>query len=116
MKDNPWSYDATCGRLADMDLTGWQVDATDGHIGEVDDQCDETGGAYLVVHAGAWIFGKVLVPAGAVSRVDHDAHTLHLSLSRGQVEEAPPFLSDHNRADRQYRHDVVEYYWKSRPC
>ncbi|MFG2972322.1 hypothetical protein ACGFYY_04860 [Streptomyces sp. NPDC048331] len=41
-----------------MDLTGWQVDATDGHIGEVDDQCDETGGAYLVVNAGAWISAR----------------------------------------------------------
>lgn len=62
------------------------------------------------------IFGRLLIPAGAVKRIDRDGRTLHLNLSRRQVEDAPQFLSDQHRADREYREEIVEYYWKAGPC
>ncbi|MFJ4862360.1 MULTISPECIES: PRC-barrel domain containing protein [unclassified Streptomyces] len=99
-----------------MDLTGWRVEAVDGHIGEVDEHSDERGYAFLVVDAGGWIFGKLLIPAGAVTRIDHARRALHLNLSRGQVEDAPQFLPDQHRGDPEYWEDIVEYYRKAGPC
>lgn len=116
MEQDPWSFGQACAPLAGVDLTGWRVEAVDGHIGEVDEHSDETGNAFLVVDAGGWIFGKLLIPAGAVERIDHTACTLHLSLRKGQVEDAPQFLPDRHVADREYREDVVNYYWKAGPC
>ncbi|MFE5494399.1 PRC-barrel domain containing protein [Streptomyces virginiae] len=116
MPEDPWGFDPSCGHLAGMDLTEWRVEAADGHIGVVDEQSDEAGNAFLVVDAGGWIFGKLLIPAGAVTRIDRARRTLHLSLRRGQVEDAPQFLPDPDQGDREYREDVVEYYRKTGPC
>ncbi|WP_055600653.1 hypothetical protein [Streptomyces aureus] len=110
MTDNPWAYSATCGHLPGTDLTGWDVEATDGHVGTVAEHSDEAGDAHLVVDAGTWIFGELLIPAGAVAEVDTERRTLHLSLTKDQVKDAPPFLSDRHLADRQYREDVAAYY------
>ncbi|MGW6563879.1 PRC-barrel domain containing protein [Streptomyces sp. NPDC054975] len=110
MTDDLWSYGTRCGHVAGADLTGWRVEATDGHVGEVDEHSDETGDAYLVLDAGPWIFGKLLIPARAVVRVDAAESTIHLGLSKEQVRDAPQFLADKDLADRQYREDVVAYY------
>ncbi|MFF9915401.1 PRC-barrel domain containing protein [Streptomyces sp. NPDC013457] len=116
MTENPWTYSTACGHLPGTDLTGWSVEATDGPIGSVDKHSDEAGDAYLVVDAGTWIFGKLLIPAGAVVAVDPASGTLHLSLTKDQVSDAPQFLADQHLADRQYREDVVAYYRLADPC
>ncbi|MEU6947446.1 PRC-barrel domain containing protein [Streptomyces sp. NPDC046316] len=116
MTDDLWSYGRLCGHVAGTDLTGWRVEAGDGHVGEVDEHADEVGDAFLVLDAGTWIFGKLLIPAGAVTRIDAEERTIHLGMSKEQVEDAPQFLSDKDRADPQYREDVVAYYRKCGPC
>ncbi|WP_030772388.1 hypothetical protein [Streptomyces sp. NRRL F-2664] len=116
MAEEPWSFRPACDPPAGVDLTGWRVQAVDGPVGEVDEHSEETGNAFLVVDAGGWIFGKLLIPAGAVRRIDREGRTLHLSLRRGQVEDAPQYLPDLHRADREYREDIVDYYWKAGPC
>lgn len=116
MAQDPWSFGPSCGQLAGVDLTGWRVTAVDGRVGEVDEHSEETGDAFLVVDAGGWIFGKLLIPAGAVTRIDRDRRTLHLNLSREQIEDAPQFLPDQHSADREYREEIVEYYWRAGPC
>jgi hypothetical protein len=116
MTENPWSYSATCGHLPGTDLTGWSVEASDGRIGTVDEHSDEAGDAYLVVDAGKWIFGKLLLPARAVAEVDTAGRALHLCLAKEKVRDAPQFLSDRHLADRQYREDVVTYYRMAGPC
>ncbi|MFE2562090.1 hypothetical protein ACFXGT_40040 [Streptomyces sp. NPDC059352] len=35
MTDHLWSYNTESGLLAGTDLTGWRVEASDGHIGKV---------------------------------------------------------------------------------
>ena len=45
-------------RLARTDVTGFEVEATDGGIGKVDEATNEVGSSYLVVDTGPWIFGK----------------------------------------------------------
>ncbi|MFI8520032.1 PRC-barrel domain containing protein [Streptomyces sp. NPDC085481] len=111
MTAHEWTFDTESGHLAGTDLTGWRVEAADGHIGKVDKHSDEVDDSYLVVDTGAWIFGKkVLIPASAVTRVDLQEHTIHLGLVTEQVKDAPEFSSDKHLADRQYREEIVAYY------
>ncbi|WP_055600286.1 hypothetical protein [Streptomyces aureus] len=111
MTDHIWSYSTESGHLAGIDLTGWRVEAADGHIGKVDKHSDEVDDAYLVVDTGAWIFGKeVLIPASAVTRVDLEDYRIHLALTRQQVKDAPEFVSDKHLADQQYREEIGHHY------
>ncbi|MFJ5136043.1 PRC-barrel domain containing protein [Streptomyces sp. NPDC088707] len=110
MPEDLWTYSATCGHLPATDLTGWDVEATDGPVGPVTEHADDAGEAHLVVDAGAWIFGEVLIPAGGVAEVDTERRVLRLTLTREQVKDAPQFLSDRHLADPQYREDVAAYY------
>ena len=51
------------------DLTGFEVEATDGHIGKIDEATMADGATCLVVDTGFWIFGKKrMLPAGVVAR------------------------------------------------
>src|SRR5688500_13907922 len=45
-------------RLARTDVTGFEVEATDGSIGKVDDATNDIGDSYIIVDTGPWIFGK----------------------------------------------------------
>ena len=54
-------------------LNGYSVEAIDGGIGKIDEASNDVGASYIVVDTGPWIFGKkVMLPAGVISRVDHD--------------------------------------------
>lgn len=111
MTDHEWTYTADSRHPAGTDLTGWRVEAADGHIGKVGKHSDEAGDAYLVVDTGVWIFGKeVLIPASAVTRVDLEERTVHLGLVKEQVKNAPEFISEKHLADLQYREEILTYY------
>ncbi|MFB7026809.1 MULTISPECIES: PRC-barrel domain containing protein [unclassified Streptomyces] len=111
MAENVWSYGQAFGHLVGTDLSGWRVEATDGHIGKVDKHSDEVGDAYLVVDTGVWIFGKeVLLPASTVTRIDLEEHTVHLGLTKEQIKNAPEFHSDKHLADQQYREEIAVHY------
>ena len=85
-----------------LDLTGYAVEAVDGEIGQV----DQAGDTDLVVDTGPWIFGrKVLLPAGVVERVDHQARTVHVDRTRDQVREAPEYAEAPDYRDR-----LAHYY------
>ncbi|MFF9066125.1 PRC-barrel domain containing protein [Streptomyces sp. NPDC014891] len=116
MANDPWGFDPSCGELGDLDLTGWRVEAADGRVGEVDTYSDVTGEAFLVVEADGWIFGKVMIPAGAVTHLDPAGRTLRLDLSRQQIEDAPQYLPDQHHADPEYRAEIAAYYWENGPC
>ncbi|MET9425464.1 PRC-barrel domain containing protein [Streptomyces sp. NPDC006540] len=47
-----WSFSETAIHAADMDLTGYKVEATDGGIGRVDQHSAEAGCCHLVVDTG----------------------------------------------------------------
>ncbi|MFB7512008.1 PRC-barrel domain containing protein [Streptomyces sp. NPDC056144] len=114
MTDHLWSFTTESGHLTGTDLTGWRVEASDGHIGKVDKHSDEVDDSYLVVDTGVWIFGKeVLIPARAVTRVEPEEETLYLTLTKEQVKESPEFVSDKHLADRQYRDEIDQYYRSS---
>lgn len=72
------------------DLNGFDVEATDGSIGSVDE--DSAGRDHLVVDTGFWIFGKKrLLPAGVVNRVDYDEEKVYVDMTKDQIKDAPDF-------------------------
>lgn len=90
------------------DVVGYDVHAVDGGIGTVAEATTDTDRAHIVVDTGFWIFGKKrLIPAGAVTKVDHEARTLAVSLSKDQIKAAPDY--DHDLDDDAHeRHS--EFY------
>ncbi|MBM7081458.1 PRC-barrel domain-containing protein [Micromonospora sp. WMMD734] len=106
---NPWSYRDEAG-VADADLVGYKVEATDGGIGKIDEASHEVGGSYLVVDTGPWIFGKkVMLPAGTVNQVDHDDRKVHVDRTRDQIKAAPEY-DETSHGDAAYRDKLGGYY------
>ncbi|MEV0713106.1 PRC-barrel domain-containing protein [Asanoa sp. NPDC050611] len=85
-----------------LDLTGYAVQAVDGEIGKV----EKAGDTDLVVDTGPWIFGRVvLLPAGVVERVDHQARTVHVDRTKEQIRNAPEYADASDYRDR-----LAHYY------
>jgi hypothetical protein len=96
------------------DLVGYDVEATDVHLGKIHEATYEVGSSYVVVDAGPWIFGsKVMLPAGTISRLDRIDRRAFVARSKDEIESAPKFDKDAYR-DRRYRDRVGEYYGKFR--
>jgi hypothetical protein len=92
-------------------LVGYDVEATDGHIGKIDEASTETNRNYLVVDTGFWIFGKKrLVPAGVVTRIDHDDRNVFVSMTKDQIKNAPDFDAEARRDDDVYYDKFGSYY------
>jgi hypothetical protein len=101
-----WDYRAEVG-LVDRDIVGYDVEATDGRIGKIDESSYDAGQAYLVVDTGFWIFGKKrLIPAGVVQRIDDEAEKVFVTLSKDQIKQAPDFDERH----RDVRDEYEIYY------
>lgn len=108
MSDTVWSYrDTTWSQ--DSDLIGYDVEATDGSIGSIDEASNEAGAQRLVVDTGFWIFGKKrLIPAGAVNGVDHENKLVMVSMTKDEVKSAPDYDKDDWDDDSRSRH--TDYY------
>ena len=104
-----WTYDSTL-KTDRASWVGYNVHATDGDIGRIDEMSTDTGSAGIIVDTGFWIFGKRrLLPAACVRSVDHDDKRVHVSLSKDQVKHAPDFDSLQRR-DRTFFDDFGGYY------
>jgi hypothetical protein len=106
-----WTFSSvTQPNLANLDLTGYKVEALDGSIGKVDEATMEAGGSFIVVDTGPWIFGKkVLLPAGVIRDVDPDTETVFVNRTKDQIKNAPEFDEKRYR-DQDYRTEVGSYY------
>jgi len=101
--------DAATNPITGTDVTGFDVEATDGHIGKVDEATYEAGGSYLVVDTGFWIFGKKrMVPASVVDRVDPAESKVRLRISKDEVKNAPDYDADRVSSDQRSATD--DYY------
>ena len=93
------------------DLVGYDVEATDGHIGKIDKTTEDTSRRFLVVDTGFWIFGKKrMVPAGLVSRIDHNDQRLFISMTKDQVKSAPDYDDMDRYSDEDYDTPFGTYY------
>ncbi|WP_327180865.1 PRC-barrel domain containing protein [Streptomyces sp. NBC_01334] len=94
----------TAGHTPDDDLTGYQVDATDGHVGKVSKYSRDLGPRFLVVHTGLWVLGKdVVIPSGDVLGIDHDARIVQLARTKAQAKSARVFDADRYLGDPRHR-------------
>ena len=101
-----WDYQGDIGRTS-RDVVGYDVEATDGSIGKIDEASSEAGAAYLVVDTGFWIFGKKrMIPAGVVQRVDESDRKVFVGMSKADIKSAPDF----NDEDRHVRDPYDAYY------
>jgi hypothetical protein len=76
----------------------------------VDEASYDVGTGYVVVDTGPWIFGKkVMLPAGVIGHVDHDAQEVFVNRTKEQIEGAPKFDESMYR-DEAYRLGIGTYY------
>ena len=105
-----WTYRQDL-RPSVRDLEGFKVEARDGSIGKVAEATDEVGGAAIVVDTGPWIFGrKVVIPAGAIERIDLDDRTVHVGMTKDQIKASPEFDEATGWRNEDYRRRLGEYY------
>lgn len=91
-------------------LTGYDVEATDGTIGTIDEAGYDLHAGYLVVDTGPWIFGKkVLLPAGMIDRVDFHAEKVWVNRLREEIRNAPEFDPETHLTE-DYRDAIAAYY------
>ena len=97
-----------------VDLVGFEIEATDGGIGKVDEATYDVGESYVVVDTGPWIFGKkVMLPASVIQRVDLDSQTVYVDHTKDEIKDAPEFDEDMYR-DEWYRSQLGSYYYQRR--
>lgn len=97
---------------ADLDLSGFAVEAVDGSIGHVDEATYDVGASYMVVDTGPWIFGKkVVLPAGTIDRMDLEDRKIWIGRTKDEIKGAPEFDADTYR-NEDYRESVGGYYDK----
>ena len=109
-----WTFRADLP-LAGVDLAGYEVEASDGTIGKIDEATYEAGGSYIVVDTGPWIFGKkVLLPAGTVHHIDHQEKRLYVDRTKQQIKDSPEFDPESFRGEA-YRDKIGGYYSDTYP-
>ena len=104
-----WDYrdDVT---MTDAGMVGYDVEATDGSIGKIDETSADAGSGYMVVDTGFWIFGKKrMIPAGVVQRVDIEDSKVYVSMTKDQIKDAPDF-DDAHRDERDESYNYYEPY------
>ena len=103
-----WTF--TTETAANIDLTGFKVEATDGDIGKVDEATREVGGSCIIVDTGPWIFGKkVMIPAGVIKDIDPDTETIFVTRTKDEIKDAPQF-DEERYHDQAYRDELGRYY------
>ncbi len=113
MSSDVWTYRSTTDLGTNVDVSGYDVEATDGSIGKVDEATYETGRSYLVVDTGPWIFGKkVMLPAGVIENVDHDSETITVDRSKDEIKHAPE-IDQTTLDDEASRMRLGSYYDES---
>lgn len=109
-----WGHSPTSGYAPGLDLVGYRVEASDGHIGKIDKHSDGVDAAHIVVDTGVWIFGKrVLLPAGVIERIDAAGETVHVGRTKEQIKAAPDFDEGRYAAEPGYREEFARHYSQS---
>jgi uncharacterized protein YrrD len=115
MTTDIWNWpttDSASGSRLSRNVVGYEVEATDGTIGKIDEASFDVSSGYMVVDTGKWIFEKKrLVPAGVVTRIDDDKEVVYVKCTKDAIKSAPDYEPDQptkREADYMTRHG--EYY------
>jgi hypothetical protein len=94
-----------------LDIEDFKVEATDGHIGKIDEATYEVGSSCIVVDTGPWIFGrKVVLPAAAIQSIDVDDRTVRVPLTKDQIKGSPELDESTDYRSDEYRSRLGTYY------
>jgi hypothetical protein len=94
------------------DLTGFDVEAADGHVGTIDEATMAEGATCLVVDTGFWIFGKQrMIPAGVVQGIDVEQKRVTVGMTKDEIKHAPDYDEGRHRRDEAAYHDEVGRYY-----
>jgi len=108
--DNIWTYSREL-TVEPLDVKGFEVAATDGDIGKVDEATYDVGSSCLVVDTGPWIFGrKVVLPAGAIEAIDLDNRKIEVRLTKDQIKDSPEYDASEDYTSPTYRERLGSYY------
>ncbi|WP_051944136.1 hypothetical protein [Streptacidiphilus rugosus] len=93
-------------------LVGHTVRSSDDRrVGTVLRTVDHPEVGLLVVNTGPWIFGRLLaVPAGLISGIDDDAHTVRVSCDRARLKRGPSYRAETPEAFENYRTRAADYF------
>lgn len=88
---DPWNFRTPGGtKLQPENLLGFDVQATDGHVGKVDAAHTDEDASRLIVDAREWFpGGQVVLPAGTVERIDMDESVVYVDLTKEQIRNSP---------------------------
>jgi hypothetical protein len=96
--------------VEELDLKGFEVEATDGPVGKVTEASYELGSSWLVVDTGPLIVGrKVLLPAGVIERIDPEERKIYVDRTRDEIKAAPEHDPSGYR-DQEVRLALADYY------
>ena len=110
MRTDIWTYSNEYTSKP-LNLDGFEVNATDGDIGKVDEATYDVGASFIVVDTGPWIFGKkVLLPAGVIQDIDLDNEKVLVRLTKDQIKNAPELDETMDYRSDVYREKVGSYY------
>ncbi|HKE51273.1 MAG TPA: PRC-barrel domain containing protein [Actinomycetes bacterium] len=111
---NLWSYRQQLIGIGELEnLTGYEVVATDGTIGSIEQASDEAGSSHILVSAGTWIFGKkIMLPAGTIARIDHVERKIYVDRDKEEIKRAPKY-DEELRNDPGYHSQLDEYYGRA---
>lgn len=94
-----------------IDVEGFDVEATDGSIGKIDEATYDVGSACIVVDTGPWIFGrKVVIPAGAIETIDLENEKVAVRLTKDQIKDSPELGDETDYRSDEYRSSLGSYY------
>ncbi|MFD3331913.1 PRC-barrel domain containing protein [Streptomyces sp. NPDC058700] len=111
MHSDIWAFSEAAIQAAEMDLTGYKVEAADGGIGKVDKHSADVGRCHLVVDTGPWILGRqVVIPAGVVTGVDRSSETVFVGCTKEQIQNAPEFVPEEGDTSGPQKLRFVDYY------
>lgn len=106
---NTWTYREDVHRPG-VDLAGFDVEATDGSIGSVDESTTDRD--HLIVDTGFWIFGKKrLMPVGVVNRIDYEDEKVFVEMTKDQIKEAPDLDETLDRDTEDWDRNIYGPYY-----
>ena len=93
------------------DITGYEVSARDGNIGNVEEVVNGVDGrSYVVVDTGFWIFEKKrMIPVGAIDTIDEKNHRINVKLTKDEIRHAPDY-EEERRDEDVVRKEHEDYY------
>jgi hypothetical protein len=92
------------------DIGGYTVFAADGPIGHVDRHNASEGDGFLLVDTGPWILDRtVMLPAGALGRIDHAQRTVHVTRTKDDIRHAAEYR-EACHDDAAYRDHLAGFY------